>query len=76
MIKSITEKMEHKISEVICLNCKRRWMSLRPLVCYLTELECPGCHKTGFVIETGEELEVEEYETKVLQLKPKNHHNF
>ena len=45
----------HKISEVICIKCGKRWISVRPARVYLSELECPNCGP-GFVIETNESL--------------------
>lgn len=55
-IHNIEENMPHKVSEVICINCKYRWVAARPCVTHLKELECPCCHEQGFVIETGEEF--------------------
>lgn len=52
----IEERMPHKISEVICTNCLRRWIAVRPEATTLKELQCPGCRKPGYVIETGEEI--------------------
>lgn len=51
------EKIRHKISEVICIRCKKRWLAVRPEFTKLKELQCPKCKKRGYVIETGEELE-------------------
>ena len=48
---------EHKVSEVICLECHYRWIAARPAGTLLKELECPNCHKVWGVIETGEEIE-------------------
>lgn len=47
-----------KISEVICIHCKRRWIAIRPEGTMLKDIECPSGHipKTGYVIETGEEI--------------------
>lgn len=59
-IRNIEEQMEHKVSEVICVNCKHRWIAVRPTVTMLKYLECPQCHRQGFVIETGEVFEEEE----------------
>ena len=50
----INTNQPHKVSEVICINCKHRWVSVRPLVTQLVKLECPNCNKQGYVIETGE----------------------
>lgn len=51
---SIEECMPHKISEVICVDCKYRWIAVRPTSTLLKELECPQCGLQGYVIETGE----------------------
>lgn len=56
----IEEKMPHKVSEVICVKCGRRWIDVRPEGTQLKSLECPGCGLTGFVIETGEEINDED----------------
>ena len=56
-VKYIEENMPHKVSEVICINCKRRWIDVRPECTRLKQLECPGCGETGYVIETGEEID-------------------
>lgn len=44
----------NKVSQVICLNCFKRWISARPVETKLNELECPECKYQGYVIETGE----------------------
>ena len=58
MSKSIEFPHPHKISEVICVKCCARWLSVRPVETLLKELECQKCGK-GFVIETGEIMEEE-----------------
>ena len=50
----------HKVSQVICLSCFRRWISARPIDTRLDELECPDCHQQGIAIETGETSVAEE----------------
>lgn len=50
----------HKVSQVICLSCFRRWIAARPIETRLTDLECPDCRKQGFAIETGETSVVED----------------
>ena len=57
MITPIEEAMPHRVSEVICVECKRRWISVRPESTLLKELEYPSCHLQGFVIKAGEILE-------------------
>lgn len=44
----------HKVSQVICLRCFRRWIAGRPVDTRLDELQCPSCNEQGFAIETGE----------------------
>ena len=50
------EEMPHKLSEVICVHCGKRWISVRPVGTLLKDLECENCG-SGFVIETGEVME-------------------
>ena len=54
MIEVINDNQPHKVSEVICIDCKYRWLSVRPTKTLLKDLECPWCGKQGYVIETGE----------------------
>ncbi len=49
----IEEHKPHNVSEVICVRCGKRWISVRPEDVLLKDLECPNCGK-GYVIETGE----------------------
>ena len=56
----INENTPHKVSEVICVNCKYRWLAVRPVDTKLKDLECPYCGMQGYVIETGEEINKEE----------------
>lgn len=51
------EDKPHKVSMVVCLNCGKRWVAVRPLGTQLTDLECPQCHTQGAATETGEELD-------------------
>lgn len=55
---NIEENQPHKVSEVICVKCLHRWISVRPISCKLSKLECPNCGP-GYVIETGEVLDNE-----------------
>lgn len=59
-IRYIEERQPHKLSEVICVKCGKRWIAVRPVTTMLRELECPNCG-VGYAIETGEELVKEEY---------------
>lgn len=52
----INDGLSHRVSEVICVMCWWRWIAVRPVTTLLKDLECPGCHNQGYVIETGEIL--------------------
>ena len=52
---SIESRMEHTVSEVVCLKCLNRWIAVRPSNVLLKQLECK-CGAVGFVIETGETI--------------------
>ena len=43
-----------EVAELICLMCLKRFIDVRPVGILLKNLECLGCHKTGYIIETGE----------------------
>ena len=47
----------HKVSEVICIKCGYRWISVRPSKTRLKDLQCPSCKYQGYTIETGEIIE-------------------
>lgn len=51
----INENNPHKVSEVICVKCCKRWIAVRPTATKLKDLECPNCGQ-GYVVETGEEI--------------------
>lgn len=55
-IRYIDENLPHRVSEVVCLMCRYRWIAVRPEQTKLKDLECPSCRQQGFVIETGEVL--------------------
>jgi len=55
IIRDIDEYLPHKVSEVICVKCGNRWISVRPEKTLLKELECPNCG-AGWVVETGEDM--------------------
>lgn len=50
----IDEKKEHIVSEVICINCKQRFLDVRLKETKLKDLECPKCKQKGYIIETGQ----------------------
>lgn len=53
---NIETNLSHTISEVICLKCLHRWISVRPSEVWLKDIECPNCGR-GYVIKTGQPLE-------------------
>lgn len=53
---SIEQIQPHKVSEVICVHCGKRWICVRPEKCLLAWIECPDCYNQGYVIETGETI--------------------
>jgi len=59
MVESIDAKKPHSVSEVICIRCGKRWVSVRPEITLLKEIECEKCG-AGYVIETGQILENQE----------------
>jgi hypothetical protein len=52
-IDEIEKNLPHTVSEVICVKCFKRWISVRLSGVWLKDLECPNCGK-GYVIETGQ----------------------
>jgi DNA-directed RNA polymerase subunit RPC12/RpoP len=58
MIESIDARKPHMVSEVICVRCGKRWISIRPEGTLLKDLECKNCG-AGYVIETGQILDVD-----------------
>ena len=56
---SVEKNMPHKVSEVICIMCKHRWLAVRPCMTLLKDIECPYCGMQGYTIETGEEIKEE-----------------
>lgn len=53
---NIEANLPHTISEVICLKCLYKWISVRPIETRLKNIECPNCGR-GFVIEIGQSME-------------------
>lgn len=50
-------KQPHCVAEVMCINCKNRWIGVFPQIVLLKEIFCDYCEKTGYIIKTGQELE-------------------
>lgn len=51
----IEQKLPHEVSEVICLKCLNRWITVYPEETPLKDLECK-CGAIGYVIKTGQTL--------------------
>lgn len=49
--------VDHTVSEVICIRCMNRWISVRPSSVLLKDLECPSCKNHGYTIETGQVID-------------------
>lgn len=56
-IVDIQEHMPHRVSEVMCAKCLSRWISVRPAITLLKQLECPKCGSQGYAFETGEVMD-------------------
>ncbi len=56
-IHDINKNQPHKLSEVICVKCGKRWLAIRLEGTLLKQLECKTCGQ-GFVIETGEIIQI------------------
>jgi hypothetical protein len=54
------ESIPHIVQELMCIRCKKRFISVRPRDTWLKDLECPKCRKVGYIIATGQPLEQEE----------------
>ena len=46
----------HKVSELICVKCGKRFIGCRPEGTRLKDIACEECGP-GYIIETGEELD-------------------
>ena len=55
-ITNIEARKPHSVSEVICVKCGKRWISVRPEETLLKDIVCENCG-AGYVIETGEVME-------------------
>lgn len=58
-VEDFEARLPHKVSEVICVKCGKRWICVRPDTTLLKDLECERCGR-GYVIETGERMEEEQ----------------
>lgn len=56
MVISINENEPHEVSEVICIKCGKRWISVRQVGTLLKDIDCPNCG-CGYVIKTGQDLD-------------------
>ena len=51
---SIDSYEPHYVNEVICINCKHRWIATYNCKTPLKDLSCPKCNEAGYVIKTGQ----------------------
>ena len=61
-IRKFEEGIDHIVEELICIECKHRFLDIRPLTSWLKDLECPQCGKMGYLINTGEIVTNTQYE--------------
>ena len=52
----VAEHTPHCTAELICINCKERWIGVWPEQVPLKDLSCPYCRQRGFIITTGQFL--------------------
>lgn len=48
--------LPHEVKELICIDCKRRFIDVSPCGLVLKDMECPECGKSGYLICTGQDL--------------------
>lgn len=46
----------HCVSELMCIECKKRWIGVYPEEVLLKDIECPNGH-IGYVVKTGQPIE-------------------
>ena len=54
---SFEENLQHKVQELICIRCKWRGIVVSPVGLWLKDSQCPKCHKEGYLIQTGLDLD-------------------
>ena len=62
--------LDHIIRELICINCKHRFLSLQPATDWLLDLTCPKCGEMKCLINTGEIIDNNTYE-KICRANPR-----
>lgn len=55
---NIEQNMKHEVSELICIKCFHRWIGVYSQKTLLKDIECT-CGLTGYVIKTGQTLDIE-----------------
>lgn len=48
--------LPHEVKELICIECKYRFIDVSPCGLVLKDMVCPECGKTGYLICTGQDL--------------------
>lgn len=56
----IEANLPHEVSELMCVVCYHRWIGTFPQSTLLKQLECPKCRRIGYVIKTGQTLDLKE----------------
>lgn len=57
----VEENTPHYTAELICVNCKTRWVGVWPADVLLKDISCPSCREKGYVITTGQMFPEEIY---------------
>ncbi len=58
MIVDINKNKPHEVAELICLKCYCRWYGAYNKEIQLRNIICPNCGVPGFVIKTGQTIEL------------------
>ena len=58
----IESNLPHIVEELMCINCKFRYIGTRSIRVKLKNIVCPKCNQVGFIISTGELIEQDDYE--------------
>ena len=46
--------LPHEVCELMCWHCGKRYIGAFPEQTLLKQLECPQCHRTGYMFKTGQ----------------------
>lgn len=58
----IESNLPHIVEELMCINCKFRYIGVRSIRLKLINIVCPSCNQSGFIISTGELIDQDDYD--------------